>query len=188
MSAATIESQDPISTSATMPSFRSRIIGTWDLVYYIAINLKDSNDVVYPMGEDAKGQIIYSDDGYMAALLQEGGLKPFEHDWKHGSTEELATAAEKTMAYGGPFYLDEEPGKPQTVVHHAQISMHPNLINTLQVRQADLFQEDGRDHMLLGPESPTEWEGTQRLLVLKWRKRSQNNATQPPHEARELKL
>jgi hypothetical protein len=171
-----------------MPSFRSRIIGTWDLVFYIAINPEDPDDVVYPMGQDAKGQIMYSNDGYMAALLQEGGLKPFEHDWKHGTVEELADAAKKTMAYGGPFYLDEEPGRPQTIVHHAQISMHPNLINTLQVRLADLRQEDGHDYIMLGPESPIEWEGTERVLCLKWRKRPQNNATQPPHGARELKL
>ncbi|OCT45173.1 hypothetical protein CLCR_06345 [Cladophialophora carrionii] len=188
MSASTPVPQDLTSTPAAMTSFRSRIIGTWDLVYYIAINPEDPDDIVYPMGNDAKGQIMYSSDGYMAALLQEGNLKPFEHHWKHGNTEELATAAKKTMAYGGPFYLDEDPGKPQTIVHHAQISMHPNLINTLQVRRAELIQEDGREGLILGPESPSEWEGTQRLLRLKWRKRSQNNATKPPHDARELKL
>ncbi|EXJ55927.1 hypothetical protein A1O7_08858 [Cladophialophora yegresii CBS 114405] len=176
-----------------MASFRSRIIGTWDLVYYIAINAEDPNDVVYPMGKDAKGQIMYTHDGYMAALLQAGDLRPFEHDWNHGTTEELAAAAKKTMAYGGPFYLDEEgprpePGTPRTIIHHAQISMHPNLIDTLQVRRAELFQEDGHEYIMLGPESPTEWEGTRRLLRLKWRKRDQNNATKPPREARELKL
>ena len=172
----------------TMPSLRSRIIGTWDLVYYIGINPEDPKDIVYPTGKEAKGQIMYSNDGYMAALLQWGDLKPFEKGWNNGTTEEWATAAKKAMAYAGPFYLDEEAGKPQTIVHHAQLSMHPNLIDTLQVRCADIIREDGQDYIILGPASPTEWEGCIRILRLKWQRRSLNNATQPPPGAKELKL
>ncbi|KIW86309.1 hypothetical protein Z517_01705 [Fonsecaea pedrosoi CBS 271.37] len=171
-----------------MPSFRSRVIGTWGLVSYVAINLEDPQDIVYPMGKECKGQIMYSKDGYMAALLQEADLESFDHDWKDGTTQELANAAKKTIAYCGPFYLDEEHSKQQKIVHHAQISVHPNWINTLQIRCADMFEEDGRDYIMLGPESPTEWQGVKRLLRLKWRKLTQNDAAQPPADAKELKI
>ena len=136
------------------PSLRSQILGTWDLVSYIGINIENPEDVIYPMGKDSKGQIVYSNDGYMAALLQWGDIKPFEQGWNKGTTEEWAIAAKKTMAYAGPYYLDEKPGKPQTIVHHAQLSMHPNLIETLQVRCAEFITEGGRDYLMLGPACP----------------------------------
>ncbi|KAJ9604311.1 hypothetical protein H2200_011145 [Cladophialophora chaetospira] len=182
--------QDRVTTSPPIstPSLRSRIIGTWDLVHYIGTNIENPEDIMYPLGKDARGQIMYSNDGYMSALLQVGDLTPFEKGWNNGTTEEWAIAAQCTMAYAGPFYLDEAPGKPQTIVHHAQISIHPNLIDTLQVRCAEIIQEDGHDYIVLGPELPTDWEGSKRLLRLKWRKRPQNNATRPPPEAKELKL
>ena len=172
----------------TTPSLRSRIIGTWDLVHYIGTNVDNPEDIMYPMGKDAKGQIMYSNDGYMSALIQCGDLQPFENGWNNGTTEEWAIAAKTTMAYGGPFYLDEASGKPQTIVHHAQISMHPNLVDSSQVRCADIIQEDGHDYIILGPELPTQWEGTMRLLRLKWQRRPQNNAVRPPPGAKELKL
>ena len=178
----------PAAPTASTQSFRSRLIGTWDLVYYVGTNINDPDDVFYPMGKEAKGQIMYNNDGYMAALLQEGNLKPFANDWKSGDVQELATAAKGTMAYGGPYYLDKESGKPQKIIHHAQISMHPNLTNTLQIRSAELFEEDGKDYIMLGPELPVEWEGAQRLLRLKWQKRSYNDATHPPPDAKEQKL
>ncbi|EXJ63407.1 uncharacterized protein A1O5_11456 [Cladophialophora psammophila CBS 110553] len=175
-------------TSAEMASFRSRVVGTWGLVSYVAINLDNTDDIVYPMGKECKGQIMYSNDGYMAALLQEADLKSFDRDWKEGTTQELANAAKKTIAYCGPFYLDEEDGKPQKIVHHAQISVQPNWINTLQIRCADLFEEDGQDYIILGPECPTEWEGVKRLLRLTWRKLSQNDAAEPPADAKALNI
>src|ERR1700744_1777907 len=119
MTTSTAISQDLTRTPTEKPSFRSRIVGTWDLVHYVAINPEDPDDIVYPMGKEAKGQIMYTNDGYMAALLQDGDVKPFEQGWKHGNTEELADAAKKTMAYAGPFYLDEETCEPQKIVHHA---------------------------------------------------------------------
>jgi hypothetical protein len=171
-----------------MSSVHARIHGAWDLVSYTGININDPSDIIYPMGQNAKGQILYTNDGYMAALLQVGNLAPWQSDWKNGSTEELANAARGTMAYGGPFYVDEEPGRPLKIVHHVQISMHPTLTNTLQIRCAELVEENGRDYIILGPESPTEWNGVQRLLRLKWQKRPENHATQPPANTRELKL
>ncbi|KIY04054.1 uncharacterized protein Z520_00746 [Fonsecaea multimorphosa CBS 102226] len=176
------------SPPADMASFRSRVVGTWGLVSYVGINLENPEDIIYPMGKECKGQIMYSNDGYMAALLQEADLKPSDHDWKEGTTEELAYAAKKTLAYCGPFYLDETRGKQQKIVHHAQMSVPANWINTLQIRCADLFEEDGQDYIILGPESPTEWQGVKRLLRLKWRKLTQNDATQPPADAKELKI
>jgi hypothetical protein len=183
-----VNHQSQNSSSMSFPSFRSQIIGTWDLVSYVGININNPEDIIYPLGKEAKGQIMYTNDGYMSALLQQGNLKPFEHDWKHGTIEELASAAKNTMAYGGPYYVEERPGNPQQIVHHVQISMHPNLTNTLQIRCAELFEESGRDYLMLGPQTATEWDGVVRLLRLKWQKRSQNDVPRPPPEAKELKL
>src|ERR1700744_2604822 len=102
MASAHEPSANPSSTSA--PSFRSRMVGTWDLCSYVAVNIDNREDIVYPLGKEAKGQIMYSNDGYMSVLLQHGSLKPFKHDWKRSSIEESATVAQATMTYAGPYY------------------------------------------------------------------------------------
>ena len=44
-----------------------QVIGTWSLVSYQSTD-KDGN-VIYPLGEDAKGFIMYNPDGYMSAQI-----------------------------------------------------------------------------------------------------------------------
>ena len=172
-----------------MQSFRSRILGTWDLVYYIGTNISNPEDVLHIMGEEAVGQIMYTNDGYMAALLQEGNLKPFDRGWKNGNVEELASAARKTMAYGGAYYVDEETWKAsknrplRRDQHVPKPDQH--LANPMR-RAAPKRTAKTTSYLVL--KLPIEWEGVQRLVRLKWQKRSQNTATHPPPDAREQKL
>ncbi len=46
---------------------RDDLIGTWRLKSWTS--LKNGEPVGYPMGEDAKGQIIYSPEGRMSGFL-----------------------------------------------------------------------------------------------------------------------
>ena len=163
-----------------MTSFRSQIIGTWELVSYKAFNQDNPEDIVYPMGKAARGQIMYSQDGYMAAVLQDESVEPYERDWTRGTTRELANVAKQTNAYCGPFSLDEQPGNKQKVIHHAQIAVPPNWAGTSQLRLAEMIDEDGEKFLILGPEWALEVKGIKRILKLKWRKRPVNDITQPP--------
>ncbi len=167
-----------------MPSFLTQLVGNWDLVSYTATNIEDDQDVVYPMGKTGKGRIMYTADGYMAALLQCDDVMPYKADWMHGTMSELADAAEKTMSYCGPFYLEERPGNRQKILHHAKISLPPNWLNTFQLRLAEMTREGGQLFLTLGPQEPMEMEGVKRTLRLRWRKAARNEPSNVPPEAK----
>ena len=50
------------------------LIGAWRLVTYEA---HTGDDVLYPLGEDASGYIMYTPDGYMSVLMMAAGRKNF---------------------------------------------------------------------------------------------------------------
>lgn len=90
--------------TAQKDSIRSKLIGAWELVEYRAILESDPSDIIYPMGRDCNGIIMYTPDGYMSAQLQIPGQPPFKvNDLNGGSTEELAEAGKNYLAYTGPF-------------------------------------------------------------------------------------
>ncbi|EHY53125.1 hypothetical protein ABEF92_003367 [Exophiala dermatitidis] len=164
------------------PTFLSRLLGTWELLSFVAINVDDPKDITYPMGEACKGQIMYSEDGYMAAVLQWGYVESYQTDWFHASMEEFANAGRKTMAYCGPFYLNEQPGDHQRVFHHAEISIPPNWNDTIQLRLAQMTEEGGETILTLGPECPMQQDGVSRVLRLRWHKLPRNESTKAPDE------
>jgi hypothetical protein len=132
------------------------------------------------MTKACKGQLLYTHDGHMAALLQWPDVEPYEHGWSRGLHMELAATARKTMMYSGPYYLDEQPGNMQRIFHHPIVSVPPNWIDTLQPRLAEIIEESGRTFLTLGPVEPVDDNGTPRLLQLRWVKMEPNNATEPP--------
>lgn len=169
-------------------SFRSRLTGTWGLLRYSAINTEDREDVTYPMGNKCKGLLFYSHDGYMAALIQWPDVEPYKVKWTQGTTSELANAAQKSMMYSGRYYLDEQPGNLQKVLHHPLVSIPPNWIETIQLRVAEMTEGGGKTFLTLGPEQPVDDIGTKRFHRLEWQKLERNDATRPPAGARELQL
>lgn len=167
-----------------MVSFLSRLLGTWELLSFEAVNIDNASDIFHPMGPACKGQITYNEDGYVAAVLQWAHVMPYKTDWLRATTEEFADAGKKTMAYSGPFYLEEQPGDRQKVLHHAKISIPPNWVDTVQLRLAEMSEEDGKVVLTLGPESPIEHSGAKWILRLKWRKCPRNETSKTPVEAR----
>ncbi len=120
----------------------------------------------------------------MAAILQSSDVEPYEPDWTQGTTRELANAAKKTLSYCGPFYLDEKPGNKQTLLHHAKISLPPNWINTIQLREAELEVDNGQYFLTLGPRECLVHKGIQRIVWLRWRKLPRNETSNLPGEAK----
>lgn len=167
-----------------MPSFLSRIHGAWELLSYTATNVEDDSDIIHPMGEQCKGQIVYSANGYMAAVLQWGDIEAYEDDRARGTTRELANAGKKTISYSGPFYLDEQPGNKQKILHHAKVSLPPNWINTIQLRLAEMTEQDGQLFLTLGPEALLEHKNVKRVVRLKWRRLPKNDTSKAPREAK----
>ncbi|AXN38154.1 hypothetical protein CN689_08525 [Peribacillus butanolivorans] len=115
-------------------SMREQVIGTWSLVSY---ETQDADGhVIYPLGKDAKGFIMYNPDGYMSAQLMASGRPAYQSGDLHtGSLEEMATAAHGYLAYSGQFEVDEEKHQ---LIHHMDVSLNPTWLNQAQPRIAKI--------------------------------------------------
>lgn len=107
-----------------------RFVGTWRLLSMETHT--DSGRIVYPLGPDARGVVIYSEAGYMNVSIMAGERPFFSSDagiGQRGTTAELVGAMKSYLSYAGPFeVLDDR------VVHHVEISLFPNWIGTDQTR------------------------------------------------------
>ncbi|MCV7125096.1 hypothetical protein AWC15_05600 [Mycobacterium lacus] len=108
------------------------IAGTWQLVSYTAQSDR-GGPVIYPLGADAVGLIMYTLDGYMSAQLMRPNRSAHVHPCTAG-TNEAATAADY-LAYAGPYRVDEATG---VVYHDVAVSLLPNWVNTTQLRNVTL--------------------------------------------------
>ncbi|HEX2576221.1 MAG TPA: lipocalin-like domain-containing protein [Aquihabitans sp.] len=105
--------------------------GTWRLTRWDSA--VDGTFRGYPMGEDARGQIIYSTDGNMSAILMMADRPRSEAAQFHqASPEEREIAALGYVSYGGTWTLADE-----TVVHRVEFALFPNWIGTDLVRTVD---------------------------------------------------
>ncbi|MEA4822457.1 MAG: lipocalin-like domain-containing protein [Erysipelotrichales bacterium] len=111
-------------------TLRDTLIGTWKLIEFSAKD-KDGNKY-YPAGENAKGFIMYTPDGYMSAQIMTPGRKPYvSKDMFVGTTQEMAEAAKGYMAYSGKFDVEE---LTSSIRHHMEVSMNPTWLDQVQVR------------------------------------------------------
>ena len=125
----------------------NRLIGAWTLVAWF--ETKPNGERVYPLGEDAIGQIMYSVDGHVAAQLAcRQPERLGSDDWRQASETESARAWKQYFGYFGRFSVDLEAN---AVIHHVKGSWFPNLINTKQTRH---FRFEGSRLIL---NADTEW-------------------------------
>jgi Lipocalin-like domain len=152
-----------MSKQQTAISLRDQLIGAWKLVSYVEEPV-DGSAPSYPFGEDAKGIIMYTPDGFMSAQLSVRERVPFaSDDWYQGKPEEFAAAASSYFAYTGPFQVDEEA---QTLTHSMFISLFPNWIGQTQPRVAHI----DRDILTITTDKPVESRGKIVNPQLRWKR------------------
>ena len=135
------------------------LLGTWRLVSWRTTY--DTGRVIFPMGEDAQGWILYTADGYMAAFLSRAGRPAFTTGEALSADDaEKVAAWDSFFAYSGTYEVDGE-----RVVHHITSSMYPNWVGGDQERNARL---DGDTLILTTPPQKTR-RGTQTSEVV-WRR------------------
>ena len=67
------------------------LVGTWEMVEYY---LEKDGERVYPLGEDCKGFLMYTPDGYVSAQQMAAGRPAYASgDLHDGTPEEMAAAA-----------------------------------------------------------------------------------------------
>ena len=113
-----------------MPTICGKLHGTWRLLSYYTEGTDGS--VVYPMGEDAVGFIMYLPDGFMSANLMVPGRPAYTGGTANTATpDELAAAALGYFGYAGRYDVDEAG---RAVRHHIELALAPNLAGSTQVR------------------------------------------------------
>lgn len=102
--------------------------GTWHLVDW-TVTVDDT--VTRPFGGKAEGLLTYTDDGRMWATLQRKGRSLLGTGTLAAATaEQRAAAAAGYLAYAGRYSLDD--GR---VTHHVEVSLFPDWVGDVQVRQ-----------------------------------------------------
>ncbi|MCW2654326.1 MAG: lipocalin-like domain protein [Mycobacterium sp.] len=141
-------------------SLQERLIGSWKLVSYEARS-EDGRAVIYPLGRDAKGYILYTPDGYMSAQIMRLNRPRYQTADPSGGTDaQSSLAARGYLAYSGPYRVEDDA----VVLHEPEVSLFPNWVDETLSRRAALV--DGR--LELSTTTPVQFGQGQLTAVLVW--------------------
>ncbi|SRR6266540_810621 len=144
-------------------SLRECLIGAWKLVSYVEEPV-DGSASARPLGENPKGIIMYTPDGYMSAQLPKPDRPDFTSgDWFNGTVEDYKNEATSYIAYSGPFHVDEEK---RTLTHSMFVSLFPDWTGQTQPRAVKI---DG-DVLHLGTVSPIRSSGKTVMAHVTWKR------------------
>ena len=136
-----------------------KFAGTWQLTAY-EMRLDDGT-VMYPLGKDAVGRLMYDGYGLFSAQLMKPGRPDFASGNVYGGTvAETEAAYNGYLAYFGSYKLDND----HNMLHHVESSVFPNWIGETQVR-AYVFT--GENQMSLST-PPLDVGGKKGVSVLLW--------------------
>ena len=137
----------------------SDLIGTWSLLSWKTVY--DHGRIIFPMGKDAKGFLVYSSDGFMSASLYASNRLPFKSgEMLTADIEEKVEAWNTYFSYSGNFIIEENK-----VHHFVMSSMYPNWVGDKQTRVASIV---GKNLILETLPQKTN-KGIQRSIV-EWKK------------------
>jgi hypothetical protein len=133
------------------------LIGTWRLISWE--NRGFDGRISYPLGKDAAGYIMYSEDGYMfVAIMRPDRVKFAAGDLLSASTEERAHAAATYVSYCGRYEFQGD-----SVIHHVELSLFPNWAGLDQERLVEVT-----GNRLTLSTGPILLEGIQQAAHLIW--------------------
>lgn len=143
------------SSVAAAEDVETAILGPWVLDQWTITNADGS--VTYPYGPNAKGMLIYTDDGKMAVQLVNPDI----------NVATLTTIEERYFAYYGSFTVDEAN---RTITHELESSISPTWVGTKQVRVYSLTQDGGLELTAIVPDDDdvAAAAGAQGTNALSW--------------------
>ncbi|MGB6481893.1 MAG: lipocalin-like domain-containing protein [Candidatus Acidiferrales bacterium] len=146
----------------SVQDIRARLIGAWRLLSMH--ETRTDGEVVYSLGEDAQGQLMYSAEGRMSAQLMRAKMPRFANDdTREATPEERASAWPDYFGYFGTYSIDPERN---AVIHHVEVSSFPNLNGSKQIR---FFRFEGERLVL---DADAAWGKVQAV----WQKISSRNS------------
>ena len=138
---------------------RYSFVGAWRLVTFEF--RKADGSVIYPFGAKAQGSIIYTASGrYSAQLMRKDRPRLKGGDQLKGTVEEVRANYQGCISYFGTYQIDHEEN---TILHHVEGSLFPNMEGTLQKR----FFELSKNHLQL--KTPAiRLNGEKAFGILQW--------------------
>lgn len=132
--------------------------GTWQLVAWRRIAADGT--ISYPLGADARGQLIYTSNGTMAVQIA-AAIRPTipTEDPLGGDQDARASAYSTYLAYFGTYEVEGEQ-----VIHHLDSSLFPNWSGQDQARA---LGPEGDDLVLRTPPMRLS-DGTTVVNELAW--------------------
>ena len=112
----------------------NRIVGAWKLISYEG---HTDDEIFYPLGKDAFGYIMYTQDGYMSVTMCSLNRDSFSsEDLTGGTSAEKLQAASTYISYCGRYQVLVD-----RVIHKIEAALFPNRVGTEQVRYTE-FEGD----------------------------------------------
>jgi hypothetical protein len=112
------------------------LVGAYRLVSF-EITYSDGREPSYPFGRDGRGQLIYSAEGQMSAVLTRAEREPIAvsrlENYMRADDAAKAAAFDSYLSYCGTWELDGEE-----VTHHVEMAMVPDIVGASQVREVTL--------------------------------------------------
>ncbi len=98
------------------------IIGTWRL---LSLELrKETGEVIFPLGKEVKGLLLYQNDGFMSGIISGEGRPNVSVPAAVGIPDAERLAISKNfIAYSGRYSIDNDK-----IVHSVEVSFVPNLM------------------------------------------------------------
>ncbi|PHU99722.1 hypothetical protein CSQ88_20925 [Iodobacter sp. BJB302] len=154
-------------------NLKAILAGAWVLESYL--KRAEDGSVAFPMGEQPKGMIMYTPDGYMSVQIMDSERPLFASDNLHEKTAaELSLAAASYFAYSGLYEVETEPAANDLaeqsfsglITHHMQTSLFPNWVGCSLLRRLHLQG----DRLELSTCQASSFRGKQMTTHLVWRK------------------
>lgn len=134
------------------------LVGSWQLQSW-TIGYADRDEMSVPYGEDPRGLLLYSNDGWMSASIGRRERDPLPADVSYRKLPDALKAAafSSYFHYAGRYRVMDGD-----VIHYVTQSLNPNFPGTEQLRHAEL---DGQTLVLSGKD---EVDGVTRFHSLVW--------------------
>jgi hypothetical protein len=118
-------------TTVETDRVQAALQGAWRLVACQSVH--EDGTVSYPLGQNALGQLTYTDSGRVSAQLVRADQPRFaSDDWREASKQEMTAAWPEYFGYFGTFTVDTNAC---TVTHRIESGWFPNLTGTEQLRR-----------------------------------------------------
>jgi len=155
-----LETNSKIPSGGVAP-IRDTLLGAWELVSFTATKVGEDTPT-YPMGQAARGKIMYSESGQMSVSLIRENRAPFlSQDPLSGTVEERAQAFSEYFSYCGSFRY-----RSGMIFHDVEHCSFPNWSGCTLMRMATINEEG---HLVLST-LPVEVGGSVGVQTLTWKK------------------